>query len=83
MAVVADEDWMSQFDAADRLGIGLGRIGLVIAGGRLIPVHDSCGRAGVQRHSVECEAERREGAGEFRSACLLLADIGRSLLRSI
>lgn len=81
--VVTDHDWVSQFDAADRLGIGVGRIGLVIQGGRLDPVHDQRGRAGVSRESVEREATRRADASALRRAWLMLADVGRGLARGI
>ena len=81
--VVADHDWVSQFDAADRLGIGVGRIGLVIQGGRLDPVHDQQGRAGVSRESVEWEATRRADASALRRAFLVLADVGRGLAGGI
>lgn len=81
--VVADHDWVSQFDAADRLRIGVGRVGLVIHGGRLHPVHDARGRAGVSRESVEREAARRADAGALRRAWLLLADVGRGLVQGI
>lgn len=81
--VVGDEDWVSQFDAAERLGVGLGRIGLLIQGGRLNAVHDQRGRAGVDRPSVEREANKRAGASTLRRAWLLFADVGRGFARGI
>lgn len=81
--VVSDDEWVSQFDAADQLGMGVGRVGLVISGRRLKPVHDQRGRAGVARESVEREAGRRSGASVLRRTWLLLADVGRGLVRGI
>ncbi|MGH9152068.1 MAG: hypothetical protein ACRD03_06670 [Acidimicrobiales bacterium] len=81
--VVTEEDWVSQFDAAERLEVGVGRIGLLITNRRLTPVHDNRGRAGVERRSVDREADRRRGAGAARRALLLLGDIGRALAASL
>ncbi len=81
--VVADDAWVSQFDAADRLDVGVGRIGLVLQGRRLDPVHDQRGRAGVDRESVDRESARRADASALRRAWLLLADVGRALARSV
>lgn len=83
VSVVDDDEWVSQFAAADRLGITVGRVGLIISGRRLTPVHDQRGRAGVTSESVQREAERRVGASVSRRAWLLLTDVGRGLLRGI
>lgn len=80
---VDDNDWISQFDAADRIGVSMARIGFLIQGGRLEPVHNAAGQAGVFKETVEREATRRDGTGPLKRAWFLLADLGRSLARGI
>lgn len=80
---VEDEQWVSQFDAADILGISLMRVGFLIQGGRLEPVHNPSGQAGVSRQTVERERQRRADAGALRRAWLFAADVARSLWRGL
>lgn len=80
---VDDNDWISQFDAADRIGVSIVRVGFLIQGGRLEPVHNAAGQAGIFKETVEREATRRDGAGALKRAWFLLADAGRSLARGI
>lgn len=80
---VDDGDWVSQFDAADRLGVSMMRIGFLTQNGRLEPVHSATGKGGVLRATVEREAVRRAGAGRLKRAWLLLMDAGRSLAKGI
>ena len=74
---------MSQFDAADALGVSLARIGFLIQGASLEPVHNAARRAGVTVSSVEKERRRREGAGPLRRAKLFVVDVLRSLAGGI
>ena len=80
---VDDNDWISQFDAADRVGVSMARIGFLIQGGRLEPVHNAAGQAGVFKKTVEREATRRDGASPLKRAWFLLADLGCSLAKGI
>ena len=80
---VDDGGWFSQFDAADRLGVSMMRIGFLIQNGRLEAVHNASGQGGVLRATVEREAARRADAGPMRRVWLLLMDIGRSLAHGI
>lgn len=75
--VVPDEDWMSQFEAADLLRVGMFRIGVLIANGHLTAAEDSCGRAGVQKGSVDREREWRSSASITGLAGRLLRDAFR------
>lgn len=43
MPAVSEDDWMSQFDAAEDLAVSIALISFLIQGRRLEPVHD--GRA--------------------------------------
>jgi len=81
--VVAPEEWASQFEAAETLGIGLFRIGALLSAGTLEPVHDRAGRAGVSRRSLERERTARSSAGPVRRAWLFVTDVLRSLARGI
>jgi hypothetical protein len=80
---VEDDQWVSQFDAADILGISLMRVGALIQGGRLKPVHNTPRQAGVSLQTVERERQRRADAGALRRAWLFAADVARSLLRGL
>lgn len=80
---VEDNEWVSQFDAADRMGVSMARVGFLIQGGRLEPAHNQAGEAGVRKPGVDREAARRSGAGHLRRGWLLLGDFGRSLAGSI
>jgi hypothetical protein len=59
---VLDADWVSQFDAADSLGISLLQVGLLLANGHLDPAEDPEGIAGVTKISLELEKDWRESA---------------------
>lgn len=80
---VGYDEWVSQFEAAELLGVSLARIGFLIQGGRLDPVHDGRGRAGVRRVTVDREKSRRAGAGPVKRLRILLGDVGRSLARGV
>lgn len=62
VASVGDGEWLSQPDAASRLGIAVIRIGVLIACEHLVPVQNSAGHAGVTRSSVEAEHHWRQNA---------------------
>ena len=80
---VDDGGWVSQFEAADRLGVSMMRIGFLIQNGRLDPVHSASGQAGVLSETVEREAARRADAGPVKRVWLLLMDAARTLANSI
>ncbi|MEU6848816.1 DNA-binding protein [Actinacidiphila alni] len=50
---VADEDWVSQPEAAKLCGVSLLRMVFRILNGHLTPAHNSARRAGVSRASIE------------------------------
>lgn len=75
--VVSNDEWVSQYDSADVLGIGLCRIGLLIANGHFVAAEDSDGRAGVEAASVERELARRSSASLLRPAGRMLRDFVR------
>jgi hypothetical protein len=52
-----DEEWLSQYEAAQKLGISMVRVGWRILGGYLTPAHNSKNEAGVTRMSVELDRE--------------------------
>ena len=58
---VTDAEWVSQFDAAERLHISMWAVGSYISTGRLTPAENPAGQGGVTRVSVEAEAEWRRG----------------------
>ena len=66
---------MSQFEVAERLGVSMARVGFLIQGGQIEPVHDSGGRAGVRRESVDREAARRSDAGILKRFRLFVTDL--------
>ena len=80
---VEDDQWVSQFDAAEILGISLLRVGFLIQGGRLEPVHNPSRQAGVSRQTVKRERQRRADAGALRRAWLFAADVARGLWRGL
>jgi len=61
VAVPAD-DWVSQFDAAERLGVSVNRVGLRLYAGFLEPAENPVGQAGVTKRSLEHELEWRRTA---------------------
>ncbi|MER5409032.1 DNA-binding protein [Streptomyces sp. NPDC002769] len=71
---VEDNAWVSQPDAARRLGIPLARLGMLIANGRMTPAHNSAGRAGVTIVSVEAEETWRANATILAKIARLLKD---------
>ena len=54
---------MSQFDAAEQLGVSWIRVALWISIRRLIPTHNSIGQAGVTREAVESVLKKDSGRG--------------------
>jgi hypothetical protein len=80
---VDGEQWMSQFQAADALGVSMMRVGLLIQSGQLEPVHNPAGQAGVSTTSVKREQQRRHGAGPVRRLRLGVLDALRSLARGV
>ncbi len=77
---VADAEWESQFDAAKSLKIGMYRVGVLITGGQLAPVHNAKGQAGVSTESVDRQITRRAGAGLSRRFWLFARDCASALL---
>jgi len=59
---VGEDAWVSQSDAAGKLGIVLIRIGALIACGHLTPAENPAGQAGVTRASVDAEHHWRQTA---------------------
>ena len=80
---VVDSDWMSQFEAAEMLGVSLLRVGFLIQGLSLEPAHNEAGQAGVTVKSVHRERQRRADAGPLRRAAILIRDVARSLVRGL
>lgn len=76
---VSDGDWVSQFDAADALHVGLYRVGSLIANGHLRAAENSTGEAGVTRASLEQERRWRSSASPFRKTVRLIRDWARWL----
>lgn len=72
--VVEDAEWVSQFDAADHLGVGVFRIGSLIANDHLVPAENPNGLAGVTRTSVEVEREWRASASLLQRLRRLVSD---------
>jgi hypothetical protein len=77
------KDWASQFDAAEALGIGLFRVGVLIQAGTLVPAHDPAGRGGVTRASLESAIAARRPAAGLRRVRLFVGDLLRALARGI
>ncbi|MFD9793720.1 DNA-binding protein [Streptomyces sp. NPDC059070] len=71
---VEDSAWISQPDAARRLGVSTARLGMVIANGHLTPAHNSAGRAGVTIISVQAEEAWRANATIRAKSLRLLRD---------
>ena len=59
---VGDDEWLSQPDAAARLGIAVIRVGVLIACEHLVPAHNPAGHAGLTRASVDTEHHWRQNA---------------------
>lgn len=66
VAQVSDVDWVSQFDAAERLDLSMWAIGQFIATGRLTPEENPAGQAGVTRASIDAEASWRRSATRWQ-----------------
>lgn len=79
IAVVEDQDWMSQFDAAEALHCSAFRIGSLIANEHLVPAETEAGVAGVTKASVDAEHEWRSSVSMFRRALRVLQDTVRWL----
>ena len=77
---VPDTEWVSQFDAGAILDISILRVGLLIAGQSLKPVHSCTGQAGISAASVRDEEARRRSDSRLRRAGLLAADLGRAVV---
>lgn len=61
-----DAEWVSQFDAAERLHISMWAVGSYISTGRLTPAENPAGQAGVTGASVDAEAEWRHDRSLYR-----------------
>ncbi|RFU39762.1 DNA-binding protein [Actinomadura logoneensis] len=68
---------MPQQEAADRLGIGIARVGLLIANGHLEPVKVPVGGPFVTTASVEAERAWRDNARRPAKLGRVLKDIVR------
>ena len=80
---VTDAEWVSQFDAAKVLKIGLYRVGALITTGQLAAAHNARGQAGVSMESVDRQIARRAGAGVVRRLWLFVGDCARALPHGI
>ncbi|MEU9367166.1 DNA-binding protein [Streptomyces avermitilis] len=74
MDTVEDDAWMSQPEAARRLGVTLIRVGMLIANRRLIPAENRSGQAGVITASVQAEETWRANASRRAKFARLLKD---------
>ncbi|WP_328978459.1 DNA-binding protein [Streptomyces canus] len=74
MDTVKDDAWMSQPEAARRLGVTLIRVGMLIANRRLIPAENPSGQAGVTTASVQAEETWRANATKSAKFVRLLKD---------
>lgn len=74
---VMDDEWVSQFDAADRLGVSMYRVGQLIANGTLQAAENPAGQAGVTSLSVAAEREWRRTASAASKLRRLLRDLVR------
>ncbi len=66
VVLVTDSEWVSQFDAAERLHISMWAVGSYISTGRLTPAENPAGQAGVTGASVDEEAEWRHDRPLYR-----------------
>ncbi|WP_121709075.1 DNA-binding protein [Streptomyces sp. E5N91] len=71
---VEDDAWMSQPEAARRLGVTLIRVGMLLANRRLIPAENPAGQAGVTIASVQAEETWRANAKKWAKLARLLKD---------
>ncbi|MCX4853762.1 DNA-binding protein [Streptomyces canus] len=71
---VGDAAWMSQPEAARRLGVTLIRVGMLIANRCLIPAENPAGQAGVTTASVQAEETWRVNATRRAKLARLLKD---------
>jgi hypothetical protein len=71
---VEDAAWMSQPEAARRLGVTLIRVGMLIANRRLIPAENPAGQAGVTTASVQAEETWRANATKRAKLARLAKD---------
>jgi|tagenome__1003787_1003787.scaffolds.fasta_scaffold15828711_2 hypothetical protein len=69
-----DAAWMSQPEAARRLGVTLIRVGMVIANRPLIPAKNPAGQDGVTTASVQAEETWRANAPKRAKLARLLKD---------
>lgn len=81
--IVPSDEWASQMEAAERLGISVLRVGALVDAGTLEPVHDPAGQGGVSRQSLERESNARSGAGFLARLRYALLDAVRALARGI
>ncbi|MEU6914950.1 DNA-binding protein [Streptomyces olindensis] len=72
---VEDDAWMSRPEAARRLGVGLLRVGMLIANRRLIPAENPAGQAGVTAAGVQAEESWRAQATRRAKLARLLKDM--------
>jgi len=75
---IDDDEWMSQFDAADALGVSHLRLAFMIGARRIEPTHNSQNQAGVAAHSVRQERERRDATGFVGKSATAFADLSTS-----
>ena len=80
---VADDEWTSQRDAAESLGVSMGRIAFLVQARTLTPVNGPTGRAGVSKSSVNALASQRRRTGPIRRAWTLVSDSVRSVVRGV
>jgi len=71
---VEDDAWMSQPEAARRLGVTLIQVGTLVANRRLIPAENPAGQAGVTIASVQAEETWRANATKTAKFARLLKD---------
>jgi hypothetical protein len=69
-----DGDWVSQLQAAESLGVGIWRVGFLLANGHLSPANAPNGEAGVTVDSLKTEAEWRRHASVIRRMVRPLKD---------
>ena len=69
--------WMDQVSACAQLQVGHGRLRILASGGRVKVVLNEAGEYGVERGSVELEAERRRNVRGFRRLKLAFGDLAR------
>ncbi|MEU3549101.1 DNA-binding protein [Streptomyces longwoodensis] len=71
---VEDAAWLSQPEAARRLGVTLLRVAVLIVNRRLIPAENPAGHAGVTTASVQAEKAWRANATKRAKLARLLKD---------